>query len=587
MKRAVLAVVLVAGARLASAQAVDVPALVKLCETQPAGVDRSAWGEQRRDAARKLIASHDKRALPELEKLATTEAFDIIGDIAIEGLGNLGDASAVPTLQKIATDAARDKNQRDLAVKALKKLGATPTSPSAAAPAPAPAPAAPAPAAPSPAPAAPSPAPPAPSPDSDALRPMGGDAQAPVATLVEAPAAAPATSGAPTLADDVLAASERIQFAGGTADLGYDNIRKRLDFDADVAGSYAKRIEREQYAWGWDGGAHVVGGYIDPTGRAMTRGLQLDLNADGEGRFYKGGAYVIGRAAAAMQFNYVADVDANNPDADLRDTRFQGDVQVALGIGYGRILDIGARIRVRRIERALTAAHALGKPIDAATSKRLQLAWWSQRSARSAWGTLTATVAILRQAGVLLGEPDAGTTYDLLEVLRDTQLFARPSGLDVNVQFGEGYLQRPDDPQPQESGRVEQLLLTAGYATQLANDTLELSANAYARYRLFAPMDQPSPWAIGATGSLRRFTYGEHGDPFGALDATLTLASSDDDLMNGHVDAQLTASLGYTFFFNQASGIRLAGNLTEDRGDVLFALSLSGTYGLLDGTFAR
>src|SRR5206468_458672 len=59
-----------------------------------------------------------------LMRLADNETFDIVGEIAIEGLGNLGDQQAVPVLQKIANDAARDKSQRDLAAKALKKLGA-------------------------------------------------------------------------------------------------------------------------------------------------------------------------------------------------------------------------------------------------------------------------------------------------------------------------------------------------------------------------------------------------------------------------------------------------------------------------------
>ena len=81
----------------AQAQAVDVAAQVKLIDTQPAGMDKAAWKDKRRDAARKLAQSKDKHAVPELIKLAETETFDIIGEIAIEGLGNLGDASAVPT----------------------------------------------------------------------------------------------------------------------------------------------------------------------------------------------------------------------------------------------------------------------------------------------------------------------------------------------------------------------------------------------------------------------------------------------------------------------------------------------------------
>src|SRR5688572_17436594 len=109
------------------AQGTDVPALVKLIENQPNDMDRSTWKEKRRDAARKLAQSKDKRAVPVLINLADTETFDIIGDIAIEGLGALKDPSAVPVLQRIVGDASRDKSSRDLARKSLAKLGAPET----------------------------------------------------------------------------------------------------------------------------------------------------------------------------------------------------------------------------------------------------------------------------------------------------------------------------------------------------------------------------------------------------------------------------------------------------------------------------
>ena len=186
------------------------------------------------------------------------------------------------------------------------------------------------------------------------------------------------------------------------------------------------------------------------------------MAGNGEARFYKGKIYGVGKAAIGIQDDYISFKDAMDPNNDLKDNRFQADVQFALGAGYGRVLDVGGAIRVRRLARVLDAARALGKQIDAATAKRLQLTWWALRDERSAYRALVATVAILREAGILLGEPDAGLSYELLTVLRDTQLYLRPSGLDVQVAFGEGYLLRPDmDPTPAESGRVEQLLASA------------------------------------------------------------------------------------------------------------------------------
>lgn len=566
------AIVMLGAAPAARAQPSDTAAQIKLIENQPADMDRATWKERRRDAARKLGQSKDRRAVPVLIKLAETETFDIIGEIAIEGLGNLGDGAAAPTLQKIAADPARDKAQRDLARKALAKLG----------------------------------------PDASAARPPATQAPNASATSAGATGAtagttAPANTAAPAerspegnalgersasgpalpaLPDDALAAYERMTFAGGTANLGYDSARKRLAFDADVAGQYGKRIERETMAWGIDAGAHVVAGYINPEGRAISRGAQVDIAGSADARFYRGSVYGIGRAAVASQITYVSDV-TDDPDDTLKDTRFTADLQAAIGAGYGRLLDVGAAIRVRRLTRTLEAARALGKPIDPATARRLQLTWWSLRGERSTYRALIATVAILRDAGILLGEPDAGLSYEILNVLRDSQLALRPSGLDAQVLFGEGYLQRPDEPTPNESGRVEQVLAQAGYGAQLDDDKLELSGAAYARLRLFAPEDQPSPWAAGASVRARRFAYGDHGDPLGAIDVSAALQVSDDDLMDSQIGQRVTGEIGASWWINAASALRLSASLGEDRGVVFVGARLELTYGLLDGTFAR
>lgn len=575
--------VLLSALAVASAQPVDVPALAKLIEKQPGGVDRATWKEQRRDAARKLAASRDKRAVPVLIRLAETETFDIIGEIAIEGLGNLGDPSAAPVLQKIANDPTRDKVARDLAKKAIAKLLAAGAPPAGDASDGATADTA--------------------APDEAGAAPGDTASDAPGAhavvdegttvgssnTLLGEPRVAGAIPEGPALPDDTLAAYDRLTFAIGTAALSYDTVRDRPAFDVDVAGRWQKRVDRERMAWGLDAGAHVVAGFIDPDGEEQTRGAQVTLDGGGEVRFYSGKLYGVGKAVIGAQLNYLA---VTEDDGDrFKDTRTHADVQIALGGGYGRVLDVGGAIRVRRLARTLEAARALGKPIDAATARRLQLAWWGLRGERSTYRALVATVAILREAGVLLGEPDAGLSYELLTVLRDTQLYVRPSGLDIQVAFGEGYLLRPDDdPTPFEDGRVEQLLVTAGYAEQLQDDKAELSGIAYARMRLFAPETQPSPWLVGATGRFRRFAYGEHGDPLGALDVAASVRLSNDGCVGTDCESALAlrieGQLGYTMWLNQASGLRLAGTVAQDGGELFFGAELSATFGLLDGTYA-
>ena len=119
------------------------------------------------------------------------------------------------------------------------------------------------------------------------------------------------------------------------------------------------------------------------------------------------------------------------------------------------------------------------------------------------------------------------------------------------------------------------------------DDKLELAGTAFAHYRLFAADGTPSPWGVGATAHMTRYTYGEHGDPFGMFDLTGTAELSSDDQMNTDKGLLLEGQLGFTMLFNEASGLRLAASVTENQGTVMIGANLQATYGLLDAVFAR
>ncbi|HPH68324.1 MAG TPA: HEAT repeat domain-containing protein [Kofleriaceae bacterium] len=569
------------------AQPADVPGMIKFVEQKPDDLDRSEWKEKRRDVAKKLGASKDKRATAVLSKLADEETFDIVGEIAIEGLGQLGDANAAPVLQKIAADVSREKRQRELATKALAKLGVKAGV-----------------------------TPPVKEPIKEPVKePVKEPFKEPVKEPVKEPAVAPPVSDPPTevavvaptgvgadllgeqvpatlgpaFAADTLAASDRVTFALGTASLGYDSVRKRTSFDFDVAASYQRRVEQEKLAYGYGGAAHVVAGYLNPDGPQKSRGALVNISGNGEVRIYGGpGLYGVGRGAAALNVTYLS-VTPNDPNNDpYKDVRTAADLGIALGGGFGRVLDVGSRLRVTKLEDVLRRNRVLGKPIDATVMEQLQRLWWGQRHARNAHQLLITTIAALRSAGVILGEPDASVTYQLLAVLRDGQLNNRMRGFDIDLTFGESYLLRDDEPNNPmvDKGRVEQLLLRAGYGRQLS-DKLDATGTAWGRLRVLAADNTPSPWAVGASARARRFTYGDFGDPIGTLDLTGTLAISNDDTDNTSLGFSLGAELGFTYWLNQASGLRLAATTAFDSGDVFVGAKLEATYGLLDGSFAR
>jgi len=543
----------------ASAQGTEVPALIEIIETQPSGMDRVTWKEKRRDAARKLGTSGDKRAVPVLIDLAEGEAFDIIGEIAVDGLGQLGDRSAIPVLQKIAADETRDETQREKARKALAKLGGAD--------------------------AEPEPDRPEPEPDTGTgTEPETGTGSGSGALFGPEPAA----PGGPSWGDDVLGATERLTFALGSAHLGYDTMREQLDFDLDVAGRYRKSVDKERAAWAYGADARVIAGTTNPDGPATAKLGIAAVTGDGEFRVYGGSelyGIAFGRARLeGSRLSVTDDAGALNSDRWIA-----LDAQFAFGGGYGRVLDVGTRLRVARIATALERARALGRPIDDQIARRLQSAWWALRGELGSHRTLTSTVAILRDAGVLLGEPDAGMTYELLEILEDPQLAGRMSGVDVHLAFGEGFLQRWRYPTEEDTGldegRLEELLLRARYARQVG-ETSDLAGSAFARYRVFAEDGAPAPWAVGIEGRWRTFVYGDHFDPRGALDVGAELAASNDDLDQTEMGARLGGELGWSIVISRASSIRVAGEAAYDSGELFVGASIEAVYGLVDGAFA-
>jgi hypothetical protein len=380
----------------------------------------------------------------------------------------------------------------------------------------------------------------------------------------------------PSLPEGTIAAYDRLTFAIGGAHLHYDSVRNQTTFDANVAGLYQRRIERARLAWGIDAAANVVTGLVNPDGAGISRAVIADARVGGEARFYAGQVFGIGQIAVGSGTTYISN------DMGLKDVSTIADFQVAIGGGYGRILDVGAALRVRRIAAVLEHAKALGRPIDQSLQRRLQLAWWALRGERSMHRVLTATVAILRDAGVLLGEPDAGLAYELLAVLEDIQLDRRTSGLDAYVAVSESYLLREDgDP---DDGRYEQVLARVAYGKQLPGLTSDITGSAYGRLRVLAPDGERSPWAAGAAARWRKFTYGDHYDPIGAIDIGAFAAVSDDDVDGVDVGFSVGGDIGFSLVFNRVSVLRLSGNASFDGGELIVGAALEASYGLADGS---
>jgi hypothetical protein len=233
----------------------------------------------------------------------------------------------------------------------------------------------------------------------------------------------------------------------------------------------------------------------------------------------------------------------------------------------------------------LRVARALGRPISPDRGERVLAMWWTLRGEQGAHRRLTATVAMLREAGVLLDEPDASLTYQILQVLFDGQLDRRPSGTDIQVGVAETYLVR-DELLPVEDGRIEQVFALARHGTQIGDGDAEIVGQATGRYRVLPEEGDPTPWAALGTAAWRSYFYGAWSDPIGALEIAGEVGASTDGIEDvSEVATRVGGSLAWLWSPNRASRFRLAAESRYESGELFFGAVFDVRYGFLDATY--
>lgn len=558
--RALMVVLLTSGTFIASPQFIHaqsedrVGSLIELVRRRPDGKDRNTWRDERRDAARELGDSGDKRAVPVLVEIVETEAFDAVGEIAIVALGKLGDPRAIPALQSVVADSSRDRFVRKAARSSLEKLGASPST-------------------------------------SDDDNNDEDDTSALASTGLTSLSSGSAIGSeslklAPAFGDDMLEARDELTIAVGQSRLEYDTISSEASLNGQASSHYLRLRERKQLALRYEGRGDVVAGAVNYEGDdASSRLASVNLAGAAEARLYtKGGTlFGLGRATALVGVDYLY-INRPGPDNSTREKFLAADLALAIGGGYGRVINLGESMRVVRIEEVLRRRKILGRAISSELSERIMRAWWQLRHEQGFHDRLTATVALLREAGVLLGEPDAGASYAILQVLQDGQLNQRTRGLKVQLAIGESLLMRDDD-LGLEEGRIESLLSKVSYGRQNSAGDNELRVEGFARYRILAEEGEATPWAASVQANWRDYHYSPNFDPIGALELGAALGASSDGLDDSEMATRLTGSAGWLWVPSRATRFRLAGEVRLEGGEMFVGALFAGEYGAIDAGY--
>lgn len=538
-----------AQAQDADADSARVDQLIDTVRQRPSGKDRDLWREERREAARELGSIGDKRAVPVLIQVVKSEQFDAVGEIAIVSLGKLGDKSAVPVLQEVAKDTSRDRFVRKAAREALRKLGAKA--------------------------------------EGDPDEKEEGTKDLATTGLSDySSSGSGKVKLAPEFGDDMLAASDELTFAVGQSQLSYDTVTKEANLDGAAVASYLRLRERKSMALRYEGRGSVVAGVVNYEGDdSSSRLISSNFAGSAQARFYTSGGklFGLGSATGLVGFDYLRiKRPAGGP---ITNNKFlSAELGLALGAGYGRIYDYGEALRIKRLEAVLRKRNMLGRAIGPDLAERVMRAWWELRREQGFHGRLVATVAQLREAGVLLGEPDAGASYAILQVLRDGQLSHRQRGLQVHLAVGESLLVRDED-LGLEDGRIESVVSRASFGSQNVDGDQEIRVEGFARYRILAEDTDASPWAVVGEAHWRDFHYGKNFDPIGALDIGAKAGLSDDGFDGAELATQLAGSLGWLWVPTRASRFRLAGEGRYESGELFLGVVFEGQYGLIDASY--
>ena len=374
------------------------------------------------------------------------------------------------------------------------------------------------------------------------------------------------------LADDTLAAYERLTFAARHREL---RLRHRCASGSTSTptspAATQRRVEREKMAWGYDAARTSSAASSTRPAARSTRG------ARGRRARRRRGAVLLGPdlrhrqgRGRRSQIELRLATSTDDPATTVKFTHTHGRpadrarrrLRPRRSTSARRSACAGSRARSMRIARSASRS-------TPRRAKKLQLTWWALRGERThvsradrdgrdpARGRHPARRA-RRRAHVR--DPQRAARHPALRAAERLRRAARVRrGLPRSA---------ADDRHADERAASSSCSRPPATARSSTRTSSRSSGNAYARLRLFAPdSDSRRRGRPARARAMTRFTYGEHGDPFGALDlGARRQLSSDDDDEQRQASCGSRASSASRTGINQAGGLRLAAQVAEDRG---------------------
>jgi len=549
--------------------------MLNILKKRPRGSTPESWLEERREAARELGRLKDKRAVPVLLGIVAKERFDVILEIAIDALGEIGDRRAVGPLKKLLNDPSLDAYVRDAVAGALKKLGEESAAPEVQ-PRVTPR-------------VLPKPTRPGESDTGEGTpesreAPPDRDEKQDLATRL-AKLQQP-FGGLPPLdlqlPPDLVAWSDRWDLAAGSANVRWDKAAGQTQGEVALWSRVRRQVERRLWAYSAEGMFRLGFRGTDPQQTDGSWNLDNSLELRPEIRIYpfqRDVPLLFGQVSGSIGYGLTF---SSHPLFFDRRLAVAGVISVGGGPGYGRIFDIGARLRLKRLVTVMKKAGALTGVLDRAVGDQIIAAWYQLRNRIGTFQHLGYTLDILQRANLLGKESiDPATTYRMIRILDDPQLDDRRQGYMFRLGYGyaRSMVEELDDT------TMAFLYATGEHAWQITTArALESSLRFF--YDMYGDPD-----VFGLTGQVgyTQYLYNGNLDPLGALSAFLSGGVNNQPgtrLDDGGLGYQVMLGGAYSRFFTRGSRLTASAKIGYDTGSPLFLISIEAQYGVAYGSFA-
>lgn len=286
------------------------------------------------------------------------------------------------------------------------------------------------------------------------------------------------------------------------------------------------------------------------------------------------------------------------------------DLMARVGLGAGRLLDVGPSTRLRKLETLLIARGTLRGPLDEATGTEILATWYALRNDISNYRLLAHTQRILLAHQAISGPLDVADTYLVLATIEDARFASRPSGWSFGAWLESRNRVWGFDPDTTLSLSI--VPVARGQWSRLFGPDRLLALDAVQAFQ--ADIVDAVPVSLTRVGvSFTQWYFNRYRDPVGSLDVRLEgavataigqdggqvglLGFAEDqalvDVLPGEASGSVAMSVGWTQrvtratqFAVGASG-RVAVSPAEARPQFTVGLSSSLRWGRGTGRFSQ